>query len=140
MSLMPFELTDQIRRHLTDDTLAWLTTVSPTGRPAPRLVWFHWTGDEVVIYSAPGAAKLTHLAGNDRVSLNFSADAHGGDAVVLAGRAEPAPELPAAEVLPGLAEKYAALLAAIGMSLEHFSTTYSVPIRLTLDRAWTIPA
>ncbi len=43
---MGFEMTDQVRRRLTEDTLIWLTTVSPSGRPAPRLVWFMWTGQD----------------------------------------------------------------------------------------------
>jgi len=32
MDCMAFEITDQIRHRLTDDTLVWLTTVSPSGR------------------------------------------------------------------------------------------------------------
>ena len=32
---MAFELTEQIERRLTSDLIAWLTTVTPAGRPAP---------------------------------------------------------------------------------------------------------
>ena len=46
---MPFEVTDQIRRRLVEDPIAWLTTVSPKGRPSPRPVWFLWTGVNCVI-------------------------------------------------------------------------------------------
>lgn len=152
---MAFELTEQVRRHLTDDTLVWLTTVSPSGRPAPRLVWFMRIEDSsdssqdavqacarplrVLVYSQPGAAKLRHIAANDRVTLNFNSDVLGGDAVVLAGRAELALDAPSADAVPGLLTKYAELLDAIGMTAEQFTTTYSVPIRVILDRAWTIP-
>lgn len=153
---MAFEITDQIRHRLTDDTLVWLTTVSPSGRPAPRLVWFIWIaesaaagpepgphpggGQSCVIYSQPGTAKLRHIAGNDRVTLNFNSNDLGGDAVVLAGRAELAPDLPSAPGIPGLLDKYAALLDAIGMTAEQFTDTYSIPIRVLPDRTWTIPA
>lgn len=139
MGHMAFEMTDQIRRRLTDDTLVWLTTVSPKGRPAPRVVWFMWTDEYCLIYSQPEAAKLRHIAANDRVTVNFNSDDLGGDAVVLAGRAELAPDAPAPEALPGLLEKYAELLAAINMSPERFTSTYNVAIRVTVDGAWVIP-
>ncbi|MGI9118903.1 MAG: TIGR03667 family PPOX class F420-dependent oxidoreductase [Acidimicrobiales bacterium] len=137
---MAFEMTDQLRRRLTDDTLVWLTTVSPRGRPAPRLVWFMWTGDSCLIYSQTAAAKLGHIAGNDRVTLNFSSDARGGDAVVMAGRAELAPDAPPAAALPGLLDKYTDLLNAIGMTAEHFTSSYTVAMRVIPDHTWTIPA
>lgn len=137
---MAFELTKQIRRRLTEDELVWLTTVSPKGQPAPRLVWFIWDGEACVIYSQPEAAKLQHIAGNDRVALNFNSDPLGGDAVVIVGRAEFAADAPPPEALPGLLDKYAKLLAAIGMTAEHFCTNYTVPLRVIPERAWTIPA
>lgn len=133
-------MTDQVRRRLTQDTLVWLTTVSPSGRPAPRLVWFMWTGEDCLVYSQPDVAKVRHIAANDRVTLNFNSDARGGDAVVLAGRAELAPDAPPPEDLPGLLDKYAELLEAIGMTAEEFTSTYTVAVRVTPDRAWTVPA
>ncbi len=136
---MPLVLTDQIRRRLADDTLVWLTTVSPTGRPSPRLVWFMWTGQDCLVYSQPDVAKLRHINANDRVTLNFNSDARGGDAVVLAGRADLAPDAPPPETLPGLLDKYANLLRTIQMSPDQFTGTYTVAIRITLDHAWTIP-
>lgn len=137
---MAFEMTEQVHRRLTEDTLVWLTTVSPSGRPAPRLVWFMWTDDSCLIYSQPGAAKLRHITGNDRVTLNFNSDALGGDAVVLAGSAELVPGAPSADAVPGLLDKYTDLLEAIGMTAAQFTSSYTVVIRVTLDRAWTVPA
>lgn len=137
---MAFEISDQLRRHLTEDTLVWLTTVSPSGRPAPRLVWFMWIRESCLVYSQPGAAKLRHIAGNERVTLNFNSDAVGGDAVVIAGRAELAPDAPSASALPGLLDKYADLLEAIGMTADRFTSTYTVAMRVIPDHAWTIPA
>lgn len=69
---MAFELTGQIERHLRDDQIAWLTTVTPTGRPAPRPVWFVWDGTHINIYSEPNVAKLRHIAANNQVSLHFN--------------------------------------------------------------------
>lgn len=136
---MPFEPNEQVRRRLTEDHIAWLTTVSPKGRPSPRPVWFIWTGDSCVIYSQPGAAKLTHIAANDAVSLHFNSNPHGGDIVVVTGRAELLPDAPRADGWPGLLDKYADLLVTIGMSAEHFVGTYTVALHVIPERAWTMP-
>ena len=85
---MAFELTGQIEKHLVNDQIVWLTTVTPTGRPAPRPVWFIWDGTTVTIYSMPSGAKLKHIAVNDQVSLHFNSTPGGGDVVVISGRAE----------------------------------------------------
>ncbi len=138
MIRMPLELTDHIERRLVEDTIAWLTTVSPKGRPSPRLVWFLWTGDSCVIYTQPGAAKLTHIAANDQVSIHFNSDATGGDIVVASGRAELLPDAPPADGWPGLLDKYADLLVAIEMSAQHFVGTYTVALRVIPERAWTL--
>jgi PPOX class probable F420-dependent enzyme len=137
---MAFELNQQIRRRLNDDTLIWLTTVTPSGRPAPRLVWFLWTEGGCLIYSQPGAAKLAHITVNDGVTLNFNSAALGGDAVVLSGHSELAPDAPSGDALPELQAKYAGLLEAIGMTAEHFTSTHTVAMRVIPDQAWTIPA
>lgn len=74
------------------------------------------------------------------MTLNFNSDALGGDAVVLAGPAELAPDAPSADTLPELQDKYAGLLEAIGMTAEHFTSTSTVAIRVIPDHAWTVPA
>ncbi len=135
---MAFELTEQVRRRLVEDPIAWLTTVSPKGRPSPRPVWFLWTGESCVIYSQPDAAKLTHIAANDQVSLHFNSNAHGGNVVVIAGHAELLPDAPPADGWPGLLEKYADLLVTIGMSAEHFVDNYTVALSVSPERVWTL--
>lgn len=104
---MTFEMTDQVLHRLTDDTLVWLTTVTPSGRPAPRLVWFMWLD---------GASDPSQ------------------DAARLASDA------PSAAEVPGLLAKYAEMLAAIGMTAEHFTGTYTVAMRVIPDHAWTVSA
>ena len=32
-------------RHLREETVVWMTTVTPAGSPIPRPVWFIWDGD-----------------------------------------------------------------------------------------------
>jgi len=72
-------------RHLTDEIVVWLTSVSPRGAPLPMPVWFLWDGDDsVVVYSQPGA-RVRNLESNPHVTLNFAGDGGGGDIVVLSG-------------------------------------------------------
>ncbi len=58
MGGMAFELTERIGRHLAGDQIAWLTTVTPAGRPAPRPVWFLWDGVAITVYSLNEGVKL----------------------------------------------------------------------------------
>lgn len=135
---MAFELTAQIEKHLVNDSIAWLTTVTPTGRPAPRPVWFIWDGTTVVVYSQPDGAKLKHIAANDHVSLNFNCTPDGGDVVVLAGRAEVIQGAPLPSGFPEMLDKYRARIETMGNTQEWYDS-YSTAIRITPDRAWTIP-
>jgi PPOX class probable F420-dependent enzyme len=135
---MAFELTEQIEKHLANDKIVWLTTVTPTGRPAPRPVWFVWDGTAVVIYSQQDVAKLKHIAGNDQVSLNFNCSPGGGDVVVISGRAELVPDAPLPSALPGLLDKYLEAIQAMGYTQEWYDA-YNTAIRVVPDRAWTIP-
>ena len=111
---MPFELTERIERHLAGDIIAWLTTVTPAGRPAPRPVWFVWDGAAITIYSLNNGAKLRHIQANNQVAMHFNSSPDGGDAVVIRGRAELVPDAPAPSRYPGLLDKYAARIAQMG--------------------------
>jgi PPOX class probable F420-dependent enzyme len=132
---MAFELTDQIEKHLVNDAIAWLTTVTPGGRPAPRPVWFFWDGSAITVYSQPNGAKLKHIAANDQVSLHFNSAPNGGDVVVLSGRAEILSDAPLPSTLPALADKYRDYIEAMGNTTEWYDS-YNTAIRITPDRAW----
>ena len=135
---MAFELTEQIEKHLTGDQIVWLTTITPSGRPAPRPVWFLWNGTDIVIYSQPDAAKLKHIARNSQVSLNFNCTPGGGDVVVVSGQAQLPGDAPPPSGVPGLLDKYRGTIAAMGNTPEWYDS-YSTAIRVTPERSWTIP-
>lgn len=135
---MAFELTEQIEKHLASDKIAWLTTVTSGGRPAPRPVWFVWDGTTAVIYSQPDTAKLRHIVGNDQVSLHFNPAEDGGDIVVISGRAEIAPDAPPPSAFPGMLDKYLDTIRAMGYTQEWYDE-YNTAIRVTPERSWTIP-
>jgi PPOX class probable F420-dependent enzyme len=137
---MGFELTEQIERHLISDQIAWLTTVTPSGRPAPRPVWFVWDGSEITVYSLNGGAKQRHIAANDKVSVNFDSGPGGGDIVVISARARLVPDAPPPSRFPGLLDKYQPALEATGRQAQWYDDNYGVAIRITPESAWTIPA
>ncbi len=122
-------------RHLREDPVVWLTTVSASGAPTPNPVWFLWDGAATVrIHSLPDAARIRHLTANPRVSLNFAGDGSGGDIVVLAAQAQPAPDDPRADQDPQYLAKYADHLPRIGLTPQMFAARYNLPVRLTLTR------
>jgi len=136
---MGFELTEQIERHLISDQVAWLTTVTSTGRPAPRPVWFVWDGSAITVYSVNGGKKLRHIAANDSVSLNFNSTPGGGDVVVISGHARIVRDAPPPSRFPGLLDKYMPAIEAMGRPASWFDENYRTAIHITAERAWTIP-
>ena len=92
----------------------------------------------ITIYTQPGGAKVRHLAANDQVTLNFNSTPFGTDVVVIprAG-AELVPDSPPPTQVPGLLDKYRARIEQMGYTLEWFES-YSLAIRVTPERAWTI--
>jgi PPOX class probable F420-dependent enzyme len=124
----------RVARHLAEEIVVWLTTVSPRGAPLPMPVWFAWDGeDSVVVYSQPGA-RVRNLETNPHVTLNFPGDGGGGDIVVLSGTATLDRDGPGADQDPGYLAKYGEHVARIGHTPESFANRYSVPVRIRLER------
>ncbi len=124
----------RVARHLRDEIVVWLTTVTPRGSPLPMPVWFVWDGAEsVTVYSQPGA-RVRNIEANPRVSLNFTGDGLGGDIVVLSGEATIGQDARPAYQDRDYLAKYDGHIARIGMTPETFSERYSVPVRIELGR------
>jgi len=124
----------RVARHLRDEIVVWLTTVTPRGTPLPMPVWFVWDGaGSVTMYSQP-SARVRNIEANPRVSLNFSGDGRGGDIVVLSGVATIGQGAPPADQNSDYLAKYHEHIARIGMTPETFVERYSVPVRIELER------
>ena len=103
-------------RHLREEIVVWLTTVSPRGAPLPMPVWFVWDGaDSVRVYSQRGA-RVRNIEANRHVTLNFAGDGRGGDIVVLSGSAAVDADAPPADRAADYRAKYDAHIARIGMT------------------------
>ena len=121
-------------RHLRDEIVVWLTTVSPRGAPLPMPVWFVWDGaDSVTMYSQPGA-RTRNIEANQHVTLNFSGDGGGGDIVVLSGDAAIGHDAPPADQDRDYLAKYHEHISRIGLTPETFAKRYSVPVLIRLGR------
>lgn len=122
----------RVARHLREELVVWLTTVTPSGAPLPRPVGFVWDGGEnISMYSQPGA-RIRNIARNPKVALNFCGDGRGGDIVVLAGTAEVDESAPSAADDAEYVAKYAAELERVGMTPESFARRFSVPVRIRI--------
>jgi PPOX class probable F420-dependent enzyme len=123
----------RVARHLREETVVWLTTVTPSGAPLPRPVGFLWDGGEIVaVYSQPGA-RVRNIVRNPRVTLNFRGDATGGDIVVLSGTAEVHESAPSAAEDVAWVAKYAAEWERAGMTAESFAQRFRVPVRIRIS-------
>lgn len=127
---MPIEA----RRRISQDRVAWLTTVTDRGAPAPNPVWFVPDGDDLVVFSAPGARKVHNIEQRPEVTLHFNSDPDGGDVVVITGRAELARgRRPSA--LDAYIDKYeATITGALGITVDQLDQTYDVEVRIRPTR------
>jgi PPOX class probable F420-dependent enzyme len=124
----------RVARHLREEVVVWMTTVTPKGSPLPSPVWFVWDGaDSVHVYSRP-SARVRNVEANPRVTLSFGGDGRGGDIVVLSGRARVDEDAPPVESAHAYRAKYDDHIARIGMTPESFAARYSVPVRVALAR------
>ncbi|MGH1564841.1 TIGR03667 family PPOX class F420-dependent oxidoreductase [Mumia sp. DW29H23] len=126
-----------VRERLGSEYVVWLTTVNAAGEPIPTPVWFVWVDDEVWIRSQPAGAKLEHVAANPHVALNLNADRTGGDVVVLNGTGSVETVMSDA-VWDAYVQKYADQISGLGFTPDSFAASYSVPLRVRVDRvrAW----
>ena len=119
----------RVARRLEDELVVWLTTVSHSGKPEPRPVWFYWDGERFHIYSRPDTYKLRHIRENNHVALNFNSTKAGGDIVVFGGEATIVDDASAVDDAPYV-EKYEEHMAGLGMTPEEFAASYSVALHV----------
>src|SRR3984957_14853490 len=132
-------MTDQIKRHLTEDRVLWLTTVSHAGGPIPRPIWFFWDSSHILIYSLNTAVRLANINANERVSVHFNSSVEGEDAIEVAGTAEIVGSAP----LPSANELYIAkygrdIEEATDFDLESVDRDFNSLIRIEPIRGWTV--
>jgi PPOX class probable F420-dependent enzyme len=133
------ELDDGRRAHvegrLQTNLMAWLTTISPSGRPDSVPVWFLVQDDDtILVYSQPGKAKLRNIDANPHVALGLDVTDIGRDVIRFAGTAARVPGHPAADEVPAYLSKYVERIAAIFGTPEQFARAFSEAIVITPTR------
>ena len=127
------DLPEAARQRVETSEIAWLTTVTGRGAPAPNPVWFVPDGEDLVVFVQPQSAKARNVAARPRVTLHFdTVDPAGGDVVVIHGSATVEPGVrPSTQA--GFFPKYERTMAGIGLSAEEMDT-YDTRIRITPER------
>lgn len=118
-------------QRIEHEQVIWLTTISASGFPQPRPVWFVWDGESFLIYTLPAAYKLKHIAHNPNVALNFNATADGDDIQVVLGTARVDGDAPAVVDNAVYCTKYRAGFRTINMSVDEYSAMFSAAVRVT---------
>ena len=124
---------------IKNEYVIWLTTVDSDHTPQPRPVWFIWDNDAFLIFSQAKAHKVQHIKKNDSVSLHFNTDETGDkNVIVYIGKAVLDANSPPAHKVPAYLRKYRKGIKELEMTLEQFSSDYSVAIRVkpTSLRGW----
>ncbi len=134
---MTAELTQEVSSRLENDEYGWLTTVAKSGRPVPRLIWFLFGGPDLIVYTEPNTAKVRHIRGNPRVSLNLDSDGNGGGIVVVGGSARIDAEGADCRDDEPYWDKYGELADDFG--LTDAMGNYGTRLRIRIDKVWTTP-
>jgi PPOX class probable F420-dependent enzyme len=125
----------RVEGRLHTNLMAWLTTVSPAGRPDSVPVWFLLRDDDtILVYSQPGKAKLRNIASNPYVALGLDVTDIGRDIIRIEGVAAHVPGHPSADLVPEYASKYAERIGAIFGTVERFGQLFSEAIVITPGR------
>jgi PPOX class probable F420-dependent enzyme len=129
------ELNDRAATRLREDKILWLTTVGEEGQPQSSPVWFLWDGEkQLLVYSLDDTPRVDNLDWNRSVAANLNSDGGGGSIVTMEGTARIDRDFPPAKDVEQYIEKYQELLDSYGWTAEYFSTDYSVPILISIDR------
>ena len=132
------EIPEGARKRLETDEVAWLTTITDEGAPAPYPVWFVVDGDDIVVFSQPSTRRVHNIAQRPVVSLHFNSDPHGGDVWILTGRAGSTSDV-APSGAPGYVDKYQTSIERdLQTTVAAIDATYNTEIRIRPERVVTV--
>jgi PPOX class probable F420-dependent enzyme len=120
---------------LKEETIIWLTTVSPAGVPQSSPVWFLWDGEEFTIYGSKSGPKTPNIRANPHVSLHLDGDGQGGGNVVFEGTARIEEAAAGLDDAADYLAKYGARIEAFGWTPEGMARDYPHVIHVVPTRA-----
>ncbi len=128
------ELGQRTLQRIQSERVIWLTTMSPSGIPQPRPVWFVWDGEAFTVYSTAGAKKILHIAHNANVALHFNTNEAGEDIQVILGIAQIDANMVLSKHNVAYSEKYRPGILGLGMNEDKYSALFCVAIRIVPTR------
>lgn len=134
------EMDAHIDQRLREDIVIWLGSVRPDGRPHLVVVWFLWTGKDLLVFSKPNQQKIRNLRGNPHVILALDNTNLGVDPITLEGEAEILDDPDVNATLPDYVAKYGPHMQGIGHTPETLAQIYSQAIRITPTKFHRGPA
>jgi PPOX class probable F420-dependent enzyme len=121
-----------VDERLRTDTMIWINTVRPDGRPHSAAVWFLWDGSKFFIFSMPNTQKVRNLRQNTNVVLALDDTKNGSDVIQVEGKAELlGNNSGVSATLPAFVAKYGAMIKGMGSTPEAMAAEYSQVIRIT---------
>ena len=121
-------------QRLSEERVAWITTVTASGQPQSSPVWFLWAEGEFLVYAQPHSWKVRNLRVNPRVSLHLNSDEAGNRVATFEGSARICDGDPPAQEVPAYLAKYRDRIAGIGMTPEQLGAEYRTALRITPTR------
>jgi PPOX class probable F420-dependent enzyme len=132
---LPPDRRSRVDTRLQTNLMAWLTTVSPSGKPDSVPVWFLLRGDDsILVYSQPAKKKLLNIDANPNVALGLDVTDIGRDVIRIEGTAVRANDHPPADRVPDYVAKYVERIGAIFGTPERFAEAFSEAIVITPSR------
>lgn len=123
-----------IDQRLRTNTISWLITVRPDGRPHAVAVWFLWDGDTFLIFSRPNNQKLRNLQSNPNVLLAVDDTHKGADPITIEGTGRVLAPGEVDVTLAAYVEKYGKDIKRIGFTPEQMAAAYNQAIRIQPTR------
>jgi PPOX class probable F420-dependent enzyme len=122
-----------LEERLGRDSIAWLSTTRPDGRPHVVPVWFTWDGEAITVVSKPNAQKVRNLRENPNVMIALGEPDDDFDVELVEGVAELVPD--ACDPCKGqIASKYEQAMSRLGVTAERFFQTYPQVLRIKPTR------
>jgi PPOX class probable F420-dependent enzyme len=119
---------------LDRETVVWLSSVRPDGRPHLIPIWFWWDGDAVLFASKPEACKVANLRANADCMLAIGDPDADFDVALIEARAELASMATADLLAAGLLAKYGDRMDVAGLTPSIFARTYTQVVRIVPTR------
>jgi PPOX class probable F420-dependent enzyme len=128
------DMPTEARRRITQDSVAWLTTITDRGAPAPNPVWFVPDGEDLVVFSSPHARKVRNVEQRPTVTLHFNSDPDGGNVVVITGEAVLTHGRRPSALRAYLDKYQASITGPLGTTVDEIDRTYNTEIRIRPTR------